>query len=161
MTSAPRGVPLGRIPRRRNAHLVLYANADTPPGDPPCPAMSPETSRPTVEDVFDEPITRRSSQPAVVNVRGDPYVIPDSKPPEPAKRVRSRPALTRRKTNAEEAAPAAAPARGAPADRDGTAERAPTSASGSAAATSALKAAMTTAVAVMALAPAVVDGSVA
>jgi hypothetical protein len=43
--------------------------------------MSPETSRPTVEDVFDEPITWRSSRPAVVNVRGLPYVIPDSMPP--------------------------------------------------------------------------------
>jgi hypothetical protein len=32
----------------------LYANADLPPGDPPCPAMSPEKSRPTVEDVFDQ-----------------------------------------------------------------------------------------------------------
>jgi hypothetical protein len=72
----------------------------------------------------------------------------------------SRTALTARKTNAEEAAPAVAPARGAPADHDGMAERAPTSASGSAA-TSALKAAMTTAVAVMAVAQAVVDGSVA
>jgi hypothetical protein len=49
-----------------------------------------------------------------------------------------------------------------PAGRDGTAERVPTSASGSAALTSALKAAaMTTAVAVMAVAQAVVDGSVA
>jgi hypothetical protein len=126
--------------------------------------MSPETSRPTVEDVFDEPITRRSSRPAaMVNVRGLPYVIPDSVPPageeSEEQTLRSRPALTGRKINAEEAA--AAPARGAPADRDGTAERAPTSASGSAAATSASKAAMTTAVAVMALAPAVVDGSVA
>jgi hypothetical protein len=128
--------------------------------------MSPETSRPTVEDVFDEPITRRSSRSAaMVNVRGLPYVIPDSVPPageeSEEQTLRSRTALTGRKINAEEAAPAAAPARGAPADRDGTAERAPTSASGSAAATSALKAAMTTAVAVMAVAPAVVDGSVA
>jgi hypothetical protein len=128
--------------------------------------MSPETSRPTVENVFDEPITRRSSRPAaMVNVRRLPYVIPDSVPPageeSEQQTLRSRPALTVRKINAEEAAPAAAPTRGAPADRDGTAERAPTSASGSAAATSALKAAMTTAVAVMALAPAVVDGSVA
>jgi hypothetical protein len=102
-----------------------------------------------------------------VNVRGLPYVIPDSVPPageeSEEQTLRSRPALTGRKINAEEAA--AAPARGAPADRDGTAERAPTCAptcaSGSAAATSALKAAMTTAVAVMAVAPAVVDGSVA
>jgi hypothetical protein len=47
-----------------------------------------------------------------------------------------------------------------PAEGDGTAERAPTFASGSAA-TSASKAAMTTAVAVMAVAQAVVDGSVA
>ena len=123
--------------------------------------MSPETSRPTVEDLFDEPITRRSSRPAVVNVRGLPYVIPDSVSPAaspPAKRVRSRPALTGRKTNAEEAAPA----RGAPAERDGTVERAPTSASGSAAVISALRAvAMTTTVAVMAVVTAVVDDNAA
>jgi hypothetical protein len=80
-----------------------------------------------------------------VNVRGLPHVIPDSVPPA-GEEMRSRTALTARKTNAEEAAPA----RGAP-----------TSASGSAAATSASKAAMTTAVAVMAVAPAVVDGNVA
>jgi hypothetical protein len=92
----------------------------------------------------------------VVSVRGSPYVIPDSVPPPPAKRVMSRTALTARKTNAEEAAPA----RGV-AGRDGTVERVPTSASGSAALTSALKAAMTTAVVVMAVAPAVVDGNVA
>ena len=100
-----------------------------------------------------------------MNVRGLPYVIPDSVPPageeSEEQTLRSRTALTARKTNAEEAAPAAAPARGAPADRDGTAERAPTSASGSAAAASALKSATTTAVAVMAVAPAVLDGSVA
>jgi hypothetical protein len=70
----------------------------------------------------------------------------------------SRPALTGRKRNAEEAHPA----RGAAADRDRTAERAPTSASGSAAVTSALRAAaMTTAVAVMAVATAGVYGNAA
>ena len=70
----------------------------------------------------------------------------------------SRAALTGRKVNAEEADPA----RGAPADRGRTAERAPTFACGSAAVTSALRAvAMTTAVAVMAVATAVVDGNAA
>jgi hypothetical protein len=49
-----------------------------------------------------------------------------------------------------------------PADRDRTAERAPTSVSGSAAVTSALRAAaLTTAVAVVAVARAVVDGNAA
>ncbi len=49
-----------------------------------------------------------------------------------------------------------------PADRDRTAERAPTSASGSAVVTSALRVvAMTTAVAVMGVATAVVDGNAA
>ncbi len=49
-----------------------------------------------------------------------------------------------------------------PADRDRTAERAPTSVSGSAAVTSGLRAAaLTTAVAVMAVATAVVDGNAA
>jgi hypothetical protein len=48
-----------------------------------------------------------------------------------------------------------------PADRDRTAERAPTSASGSAVVTSALRAAMTTAVAVIAVVTAVVDGNAA
>jgi hypothetical protein len=43
--------------------------------------MSPETSRPTVEDVFDEPITWRPSRPTMVNVWGLLYVIPDSMPP--------------------------------------------------------------------------------
>jgi hypothetical protein len=69
----------------------------------------------------------------------------------------STPPLTARKINAEEADPA----RGAP-HRDRMAERASTSASGSAAVTSALRpAAMTTAVAVMAVATAVVDGNAA
>jgi hypothetical protein len=49
-----------------------------------------------------------------------------------------------------------------PVDRDRTAERTPTSVSGSAAVTSALRAAaLTTAVAVMAVATAVVDGNTA
>jgi hypothetical protein len=41
-----------------------------------------------------------------LNVRGLPYVIPDNMPPKSAKRVMSRPTLTGRKTNAEEAGPA-------------------------------------------------------
>ena len=99
--------------------------------------------------------------PTMVNVVGLPYVIPDRAwPPsghQAAKRVMSRPALTGRKMHTEEADPA----RGA-AHRDRTAERASTSAFGSAAVTSALRAAaMTTAVAVMAVATAVVDGNAA
>ena len=48
-----------------------------------------------------------------------------------------------------------------PAERDRTAERVPTSASGPAAVTSDLRAAMTTAVAVMAVVKAVVEGKAA
>jgi hypothetical protein len=51
----------------------------------------------------------------VVNVRGIPYVIPDSVPPAAGEEseeqtLRSRPALTGRKMNAEEATPARAAA---------------------------------------------------